>query len=158
MITLKGESGRTGECVVIRRRRVGALCSFLLAGSVAVALLDAGTDPDYDPELAERGRDLYRIYCQNCHGEAGRGDGPTAEKLEVKPSDLTRLSRRNKGEFPFDEAYVTIAGRDDLSTHRRREMPIWGIAFQEWDTDVDQAEQARERILQLIEYLKSIQR
>lgn len=137
---------------------IRTLCSVLLVGTVAATILAAGTDPDYDPELAEHGRDLYRIYCRNCHGEQGKGDGPTAEALEVKPSDLTRLSQRNKGEFPFDETYATIDGRDDLSAHRRREMPIWGIAFQEWDTDVDQTEQVRERILRLIEYLKSIQR
>ncbi len=33
------------------------------------------------------GMDVYRQYCQDCHGEKGRGDGPQAASLAVKPPD-----------------------------------------------------------------------
>lgn len=121
--------------------------------SVLVMAASAGED-----RLAvERGRDLYRIYCRTCHGEHGRGDGPTAEVLKVVPPDLTRLSARNGGAFPDEEVRAAIDGRGNLLAHGASEMPIWGLAFQELDTDVSQEAQVRERIAQLVRYLESIQ-
>jgi hypothetical protein len=37
-------------------------------------------------------------------------------------------------------------------------MPIWGLSFQELDSDVNQEDQVREKILHVIDYLESIQR
>ena len=34
------------------------------------------------------GQVVYERYCQTCHGETGRGDGPGAEGLEPPPADL----------------------------------------------------------------------
>ena len=34
------------------------------------------------------GQIVYERYCQSCHGENGRGDGPGAEGLEPPPADL----------------------------------------------------------------------
>jgi putative copper resistance protein D len=36
-----------------------------------------------------RGANLYAEYCVSCHGETGRGDGPAAAGLPVRPADLT---------------------------------------------------------------------
>lgn len=116
----------------------------------------AGDSTD-EARQVERGRDLYRIYCRNCHGDTGQGDGPMVEVLTVRPKDLTRLSRGHDGEFPTDRVYATIDGRDDVLAHGSTKMPVWGLAFQQFDTDVNQERQVQTRILQLIEYLKSIQ-
>lgn len=35
------------------------------------------------------GASLYRIHCANCHGPAGRGDGPASAGLLQPPADLT---------------------------------------------------------------------
>jgi mono/diheme cytochrome c family protein len=43
---------------------------------------------------AAAGKPLYAANCASCHGDAGKGDGPIAENIAVKPSDLT------KGEVP----------------------------------------------------------
>lgn len=41
------------------------------------------------PEQAHiEARDYYRKMCVSCHGEAGRGDGPAADVLAVKPRDF----------------------------------------------------------------------
>jgi putative copper resistance protein D len=34
------------------------------------------------------GRDVYTTDCETCHGETGRGDGPTGLRLVPRPADL----------------------------------------------------------------------
>lgn len=47
---------------------------------------------------AARGEALYRVYCTQCHGLTGRGDGVNAATLAVKPrnhTDRTEMSARS---------------------------------------------------------------
>jgi mono/diheme cytochrome c family protein len=46
------------------------------------------------------GQQEYLNSCAVCHGADGKGDGPLADELRKRPSDLTTLTRRNGGEFP----------------------------------------------------------
>jgi putative copper export protein len=48
----------------------------------------ASTQPYAAPSIA-RGAPLYAQNCTVCHGATGRGDGPLAAKLPVRPADLT---------------------------------------------------------------------
>ena len=64
------------------------------AGEPAVAL---GTPPPASPALLARGRGLYvQAKCAECHGETGRGDGPSSAQLKddfgqaIRPTDLAR--------------------------------------------------------------------
>jgi hypothetical protein len=34
------------------------------------------------------GREVYTTYCETCHGETGRGDGPAGLRLNPRPADL----------------------------------------------------------------------
>jgi copper transport protein len=43
--------------------------------------------PPDDRSLAI-GKDVYTTYCETCHGETGRGDGPTGLRLVPRPADL----------------------------------------------------------------------
>jgi cytochrome c oxidase cbb3-type subunit 2 len=59
--------------------------------------LAPGAPPRATPELLARGRTLYTdAKCWECHGESGRGDGPSAAQLEddnelpIRPTDLAR--------------------------------------------------------------------
>lgn len=70
--------------------------------------------PNRTPDLVARGRQMYvDSGCSDCHGEAGRGDGPSSANLKdewgnpLPASDLTRLPRKS-GPTPTD-LYRTIA-------------------------------------------------
>lgn len=45
---------------------------------------------DYPPDVT-RGKAVYGRHCQGCHGPEGRGDGPAAASLKVKPADFHRF-------------------------------------------------------------------
>ena len=60
------------------------------------AMLDVPPVPGDLASLVERGKEFYRInQCAKCHGEEGRGDGPSAPTLKdswdqpIVPADLT---------------------------------------------------------------------
>ncbi len=64
--------------------------------------------------LLETGERLYGWNCLPCHGPEGRGDGPMAARVGLRPRDFTRGAFRLKtsaaGEMPFDDdLYRTIA-------------------------------------------------
>jgi mono/diheme cytochrome c family protein len=42
-----------------------------------------------DPYDLRLGKDLFRHYCQTCHGETGAGDGFNAFNLDPRPRDLS---------------------------------------------------------------------
>src|SRR5690606_5378083 len=76
----------------------------------------------------------YLNLCAMCHGESGIGDGPLANDLYKHPADLTRLSARNGGEFPYWLVFATIDGRHAADQRDYRDMPIWAERFLEDDT------------------------
>ena len=83
------------------------------------------------------GRSLYAVYCVECHGMAGRGDGRLAAGFHPRPADLHQ---------------VQIAGREDsvmtlirAGGPAHRTMPDWGAVF----TD--------RRVRDLTAYLKVLQ-
>jgi mono/diheme cytochrome c family protein len=63
-----------------------AACSAARHGSVGTSA-DA-TARGRQPTAAERGAPLYAAYCAGCHGPQGRGDGPVAGVIKLKPADL----------------------------------------------------------------------
>lgn len=141
--------------------RIENLCRLgtIAVGLALLASLLAAAEgrPPPDEESVARGRFLYRVYCLNCHGETGRGNGVSAPLLKIEPTDLTRLARGNDGEFPLDRVYRVIDGREEIRGHGSRRMPIWGLSFQDLDNDVNQENDVREKILNVIDYLQSIQ-
>jgi mono/diheme cytochrome c family protein len=104
---------------------------------------------------AKQGALTYKQYCAVCHGSAGKGDGPAASALKVRPPDLTTLARRHGGKFP--DAYVSSVLRNGvkMDAHGTPEMPIWGPLFLALDSSF-QSETNR-RIAGLAAYLKSLQ-
>jgi mono/diheme cytochrome c family protein len=132
---------------------------FLIAESAAIA------------EEETIGSDEYRVSCLSCHGVGGRGDGPLAKYLTVKPTDLTMLAKNNggqypnikAGQYPFLRVYQVIDGRAAVELHGDRAMPVWGNRYladqPQGITPYGGAYEkvVRGRILELVYYLQSIQ-
>ena len=131
------------------------------AVAVSVALLASpGAIParaaDADAEAVKAGAVLYKIHCQSCHGASGRGDGKAAPGLEFVPADLTRISQRNKGRFPFDRVAKIVDGREGVKGHGGTDMPAWGDVLLSEREGYDQ-DKVKEQIRRLVHYLASIQ-
>jgi mono/diheme cytochrome c family protein len=77
----------------------------------------------------DAGKDDYDSHCAACHGSSGAGEGPYTRVLNVTIPNLTTLSKRNGGVFPYSHVFETIDGRLELPAHGTRNMPIWGQEF-----------------------------
>jgi mono/diheme cytochrome c family protein len=105
----------------------------------------------------------FHLYCANCHGEDGRGEGPKVFGLSKPPPDLTTLKARNGGAFPKERLHRIIDGREDIRVHGEREMPVWGQWFKkEAEDGLGGAEgdegTVKRRIENLIDFLETMQR
>jgi mono/diheme cytochrome c family protein len=136
--------------------QVRLCCALILLIAVSAPAVSRETT-DSAAQQGDRGKLLYRIHCQNCHGERGAGDGPMAKLLTIQPTDLTSIARRNEGDFPTDRMRLVIDGRSEVRGHGVREMPVWGLSLQQPDRDSDQEKEVRARIDDLVAHLKTIQ-
>jgi len=48
------------------------------------------------PNIIEAGQKVYGRVCLNCHGESGKGGGPTGAFLPIKPRDFTNCKFQKK--------------------------------------------------------------
>ena len=111
----------------------------------------AGSD---SPEKA-----TYLRYCSACHGESGKGDGVVSQLMRPQPTDLTKIAKANKGEFPSTRVMQIIDGRETVRAHGDPAMPIWGELFnqEQGATATGQARDVRLKVMQITDYLRSIQ-
>jgi len=100
------------------------------------------------------GHDMYMSYCASCHGTDAKGNGPAAPALKTAPTDLTTLSRNNKGSFPSDHV-ATVLAKGSVAAHGSAEMPIWGPVFRSINPGHETEVQLR--IANLDRYLESLQ-
>jgi mono/diheme cytochrome c family protein len=107
------------------------------------------------PYYMPSGQRTYQLFCASCHGENGKGNGPTAKYLKVPPPDLTSLAKRHDGKFPYDEVTKTLRLGTEPSAHGSSDMPVWGPIFQYFDDKNEGI--VRQRIDNLCKYLASLQ-
>jgi mono/diheme cytochrome c family protein len=132
----------------------------MVAGLAAGAILGAAGAAAAQGMMAASETEFLNS-CAVCHGASGRGDGNLVNFLNVKPTDLTKLSANNDGKFPFLEVFQVVDGRTMVSGHGARDMPVWGRRYQE---DIGESygpyggeNAVRARILELVYYIQSIQ-
>ena len=147
----------------MRARISLTLIAVLLAAVAAPITMAAAEEDEKAAQTVKvfKGKVTFRIYCSNCHGESGRGDGNLAELLSVRPADLTAIARNNGGEFPTGLIVKLVDGRETVKGHGLKEMPVWGDAFQKslqptW-TDESDEDRARRKIEEVVAFVESIQ-
>ena len=69
------------------------------------------------------GKKLYAVYCSGCHGEKGKGDGPAARSLPVKPADHTDGKVMNSLSDKFLQDIIAKGGPE---VGKSSFMPGWG--------------------------------
>jgi mono/diheme cytochrome c family protein len=132
------------------------LCAGLSVCTFGLSQAQHPKDPDTKPFIRSvEGPALYKAYCAVCHGTDGKGGGPMAESLKVRPSDLTHIAARNRGVFAPERVERIISGDVQiLAGHGIREMPVWGPVFSqiEWDRDLSPV-----RLHNLAKYIEEMQ-
>ncbi len=130
---------------------IGFLFWFSLLTSLAIA---------QDMEVIAGGELEFQNHCAVCHGVDATGQGVMSQYLTLPPADLTQLSRKQGGEFPFWRVYRLIDGRDEVRAHGLSQMPVWGQRFraESGGNDPGAKAQVAGRILSLVFYLRHIQK
>jgi mono/diheme cytochrome c family protein len=113
-------------------RRSGSAATFLLLLSLSQGA--------FAQDKAE-GKKYYVTYCSGCHGETGKGDGPAAVSLPLKPANHTDGAVMNKlsDQFLFD-----IISQGGKAVEKSPFMPGWGSQLRE------------KQIRDLIAYVRSL--
>ena len=125
-------------------------------GAVLLLLSTAIAEEGASDSSHSRARILFRLHCASCHGATAEGDGALAKSLKVRPPDLTKIAKRNKG-FRRDEIRQIIDGRTEVDTHGTRYMPVWGLSLRDPGRMDDQETEIADQIAALVDYLLSIQ-
>ena len=118
---------------------LGGLCRFLPAAA------QNHSSADFKHESSSRmpveGAQIFHEHCTSCHGIDGRGHGPAAAALKQPVPDLTLISQKNNGKFPYRGVRNAIEGVETPTrAHGTRAMPVWGPIFHEVEADQDWGE------------------
>jgi DMSO reductase family type II enzyme heme b subunit len=84
----------------------GGAVAAALSGAALLSLAGFTSRRVRQDASVERGREVYVRWCEGCHGDEGRGDGPAAGRLLPKPRDFVRALYQVRstatGELPTD--------------------------------------------------------
>ncbi len=105
---------------------MGAIQRAVLIPGLAAAAVFAVVRVSAWAQDIDKGRTEFMASCARCHGADGKGSGPHAADLKVKPADLTVLAKQTNGMFNPGAVYQMIDGRNARFAHRSADMPIWG--------------------------------
>jgi len=104
--------------------------------SLAAALILNGTVATLgsaEPSDVAAGKTTYGQMCAMCHGETGKGDGPTAAVLNPKPRDHTNGGYMNGLK---DDYLFKIIKEGGASVGKSQLMPGWSTQVKDkgvWD-------------------------
>jgi mono/diheme cytochrome c family protein len=103
------------------RLTFAVVCTLVALTAVASAQVTTPNGGERWKALTNGGY-AYELYCAQCHGPDGTGNGPLAKKERLPVPDLTTVGARNGG---FDKAKVM---EHIFATNRqaRPGMPAWG--------------------------------
>jgi mono/diheme cytochrome c family protein len=119
------------------------LILFLLLSLLSSSAGHASGDHSQNPSarIPLEGAQIFQHHCATCHGSDARGHGPTSSALKHSSPDLTLISQRNDGKFPYQRVKEIIEGKQPAPlAHGDQEMPIWGPIFHQVEADQDWGE------------------
>jgi mono/diheme cytochrome c family protein len=76
-------------------------------------------------DVLKHGKDLFHRDCEQCHGKAGRGDGPQAFSLEKHPADLA--SERVQAQSDGAMFWKMTEGRGVMPKATLSEKEKWSV-------------------------------
>ncbi|MBP7269426.1 MAG: cytochrome c, partial [Bacteroidia bacterium] len=71
----------------------------------------------HSAEVVSLGKKLYESTCWTCHGLDGKGDGPAAATLQVKPADHTSLKIQSESDGAI--FWKISTGRGDMQAYNK---------------------------------------
>jgi len=130
-----------------------------LLGLIFLLSLPSPQATAQEMEVIAGGELEFQSHCAVCHGVDASGNGMMSKFLTLKPANLTQISKKYGGKFPFWQVYRTIDGREEVRAHGVSQMPVWGQRFraESGGNDPGAKSQAAGRILSLVFYLQHIQ-
>jgi mono/diheme cytochrome c family protein len=112
-------------------------------------------DENLPSNYVPSGKVMFQQYCATCHGTDAKGNGPLATLLKTPPANLTALSKRHAGKFPYEYVSSVLQFGPGPSAHGSSDMPAWGPIFRYYDKQNERVVQ--QRIKNLSNYLASVQ-
>ncbi|HVA95617.1 MAG TPA: c-type cytochrome [Candidatus Dormibacteraeota bacterium] len=101
------------------------------------------------------GKEMFTDYCAACHGLNAKGNGPARAALQIPAANLTTLSKRHGGKFPYDYVTNILRFGPGVPAHGSSNMPTWGPIFRYMD-NYNKAT-VQKRIKNLVDYLVTLQ-
>jgi mono/diheme cytochrome c family protein len=102
----------------------------VVAGAVTATPKPATTQDTFPPDFVPSGKIMFKQYCAACHGLNAKGHGPARSALKFPAADLTTLSARHEGGFPYDYVTNILRFGPGIAAHGSSDMPAWGSIFQ----------------------------
>jgi mono/diheme cytochrome c family protein len=133
----------------------------MLAGVGAIAVLGLGMPSGAtaaSKAAIAAGKKSYMKHCATCHGPTATGDGVAATTFQNKPIDLTTLAQKNGGKFPTAEVINIVKGDTSIPAHGSKEMPVWGEILGHPLKGEYGSSRANAQLLEIANYLESIQK
>ena len=140
-------------------KSVGAVALGVFVLSAATTAVSQQNVPS--SQSIDLGKWEFEAHCAVCHGLSGAADAPYEVFLTKSTPNLSTLSKRNGGVFPFARVYEVIDGRQEVQAHGPKDMPIWGRDYMAMGTRInpyyDPEAFVRAKILALTEYVYRLQ-
>jgi len=133
-----------------------ALLLFLLFAQLAARASRSPSDkvPPL-PTASASGEEMYVTYCAECHGRQGKGSASSKVAFGWAATDLTTLSKKNQGRFPYGVVKDAIRGDYHSAVYGPGEMPPWGFLFRY--VGGGSKLEVEMRINRLTEYIRTLQ-